>query len=83
MIYVILLLSLVFIGLGFLITNNNASYLLSGYNRLSAEEQQKIDIKPFIQFFRNFHIFLGGSFLVLGLILLNSAWFARHLPRRL
>ncbi|WP_245987188.1 DUF3784 domain-containing protein [Maribacter vaceletii] len=58
--------SLTFITIGFIVTENNAEYLLSGYNTMSKEERKKVDLKSFIPFFRKFHIVLGVSFLILG-----------------
>lgn len=69
MLYFIIGLGLLFIGIGFIITENNAKYLLAGYNTLSKEKQAQIDIKPLLAYFRKFHLFLGISCIVLGLIL--------------
>ena len=59
--------SLFFIALAFILTENNAKYLLAGYNTMSAEERNKVDIKGLIAYFKKFFIFLGLSFLVIGL----------------
>lgn len=69
MIYVILFLSLLFIGTGFILTEKNAPYLLSGYNTMSKEEQAKFDLESYVPHFRKFHLFLGISFGVIGLAL--------------
>lgn len=61
--------SLVFIGIAFLVTENNAKYLLSGFNTMSEDERQKFDIKSYIAYFKNFHILLGISIFITGLIL--------------
>ncbi len=61
--------SLLFVAIGFMVTEKNAKYLLSGYNTMNEEDRKKVDIKAYIPFFRNFHIFLGISFLVLGTFL--------------
>ena len=58
--------SLLFVAIGFIVTENNAKYLLSGYNTMSEEERKKVDIKSYIPYFRKFHIILGISFFVLG-----------------
>lgn len=58
--------SLLFVAIGFIVTENNAKYLLSGYNTMSEEARKKVDIKSYIPYFRKFHIVLGISFLVLG-----------------
>lgn len=69
MIYLFIGMSLLFIAIGSIVTENNAKYLLSGYNTMKEEDQQKFDIKGYIPYFRKFHLFLGISFLVLGLLL--------------
>lgn len=67
MYYIILGLSILFVLVGFMVTEKNAKYLLSGYNTMSKEDQALVDIKSFIPFFRKFHIYLAGSFLFFGL----------------
>src|SRR5690554_5130250 len=69
MLYFIIGLGLLFIGIGFIITESNAKYLLAGYDTLSKEKQAQFDIKPLLAYFRKFHLFLGISCIVLGLIL--------------
>lgn len=66
MIYVLIGMSLLFVAIGFIVTENNAKYLLAGYNTMSEEERKKVDIKSYIPYFRKFHIILGISFLILG-----------------
>lgn len=66
MIYTLIGISLLFVAIGFIVTENNAKYLLSGYNTMSEEKRKKVDIKSFIPFFRKFHIVLGISFFILG-----------------
>ncbi len=69
MIYIILFLSLLFIGVALILTEKNAPYLLSGYNMMSKEEQGKFDLKNYLAYFKKFHWFLGTSFAVIGLVL--------------
>lgn len=69
MIYLFIGLGLLFIAIGYLVSENNARYLLSGFNTLSKEEQEKFDIKSFIPYSRKFHLFLGISFVVIGVAL--------------
>lgn len=69
MIYVITGMSLLYVAIGFVITEKNAKYLLSGYNTMRDEDRKKVDIKAYIPYFRNFHIFLGVSLLVSGIAL--------------
>lgn len=77
MIAPILLLSSIFVVIAFIVDENNAKYLLSGYNTMSEADRAKFNIKSYITFFRNFHIFLGLSLLIISLILLyfiDSIW---------
>lgn len=69
MLYTLLGVSLLFIGIGFLVTENNAKYLLSDYNTMNKEERKHFDLKKYLPYFRKFHIALGASILVLGLLL--------------
>ena len=69
MLYVLTGTGLLFIGMAFLVTTNNAKYLLSGYNTMSEAEREKVDINAYIPYFKKFHLFLGISFISLGLLL--------------
>ncbi|MEN9906950.1 MAG: hypothetical protein RLZZ540_91 [Bacteroidota bacterium] len=69
MMYTLIGMSLLFIAIGFIVTENNAKYLLSGYNTMSEEERKKEDIKAYIPYFRKFHVFLGVSFFLIGNLL--------------
>lgn len=69
MIYIILFLSLLFIGAALILTEKNAPYLLSGYNMMSKEEQAEFDLENYIAYFKKFHWFLGTSFAGIGLAL--------------
>lgn len=66
MYYVIVGLGILFIGVGYLVTEKNAKYLLSGYNTMSEADRKKVDLKLYLPFFKNFHIYLGTSFTILG-----------------
>jgi len=68
MLYVLIGMSLLFVAIGFTVTEKNAKYLLSGYNTMGKAGRKKFDIKAYILFFRNFHIFLGISLLILGVV---------------
>ncbi len=67
MLYVIIGLGVMFLLLAFTLNQNNAKYLLAGYNTASKEDREAFDLDGFLPFFKKFHIFLGLSFLVLGL----------------
>lgn len=69
MIYVLIGLSLLFVAIGFTVTENNAKYLLAGYNTMPQAEQEQFDIKAYIPYFQKFHIRLGVSFLIIGVVL--------------
>ena len=77
MIIPILILSTVFIAIAFIVNENNADQLLSGYNTMSKEEKENFDIKSYLLYFRNFHLFLGSTLLVLSLFVyffVNKDW---------
>jgi hypothetical protein len=69
MLIAIILMSALFAIVGLSVTKNNARYLLSGYNTMSEEEKADVDIENYIPYFRKFHLFLAGSFLIIGLVL--------------
>lgn len=73
MVYLILFMSALFVGIGFIITPSNAGTLLNGYNNLSEEERKYFNLQGFIAFNRRFHVIFGLSFLVIELILLALA----------
>ena len=58
--------SLLFVGIGFTITEKNAPYLLAGYNTMSKEEQELVDLKGLLIFFKKFHVVLGASQAIIG-----------------
>lgn len=70
--YTLIGMSLLFIVIGFIVTENNAKYLLAGYNTMSNEERKKVDIKAYIGYFKKFHLFLGASFFLIGILLIYS-----------
>lgn len=59
-----LFISALFIGIGVILNERNAKYLLSGYNTLSEEEQSRVDIKDYLKFFRSFHVSWVPAFLL-------------------
>ena len=61
--------SVLFVVIGFAVTEKKAKYLLAGYNTISKEDRGKINLKSYIQQFRKFHFYLGASLLTIGLIL--------------
>lgn len=67
MLFLIIFLGLLFLGIGFTLTEKNAPYLLSGYNTMSKEEQAEFDLETYVPAVRKFHFFLGLSTLVVGL----------------
>ena len=69
MMYTIIGMSLLFVAIAFLVTEKNAKYLLAGYNTMNEENREKVDIKCYMRFFKRFHIFLGISLLIIGLVL--------------
>ena len=49
---------ILFIGIAYLLNENNAKYLLAGYNTMSKEEREKVDLPNFLIFWKNFFIML-------------------------
>lgn len=71
MLYVILGMGALFFSLGFIVTENNAQYLLAGYNTMSEDERKKFDLPAYIRFFKKFHIYFGLIFIIIGTLLVN------------
>lgn len=69
MLTTLLLLTALFFVLGFVITERNAKYLLSGYNTMPEEQRKQLNLAAFIRFHKRFHVFLSLSFLLIGLTL--------------
>jgi len=76
MLIVAVILSLIFGAIGFIVTKSNAQYILSGYNTMSEQDRQSVDIDSYLRFFKQFHIVLALSLLggVLLLSLVNNNW---------
>ena len=66
MIYVIIGVSLIFGSLAFILTKDNAQYLLAGYNTMSKEQREQIDIEAYLKMFKQAHITLAISTFLLG-----------------
>jgi hypothetical protein len=64
--YILIGLSVFFTSIGFLVTEKNVKYLMAGYNTMSDEQRKNVDIRSLIKFSRQFHVFLGISFLLIG-----------------
>ncbi len=67
MIYALIIIGLLLVSFAFILTEKNAKNMLAGYNSLSKEEKESVNIKNFIIFYKKFHLFLGISVIVLGL----------------
>ncbi len=65
--FIIIGLGILFVSIGLGVTKNNAKYLLSGYNLMSDEEQQKFNIESYLLFFRKFHFYFGITFILTGI----------------
>ena len=63
MVLLISILSLIFIGIGTLITEKNAAYLLSGYNTMSKEKQEQVDLKELLRFSKKLPLSTGRCLL--------------------
>lgn len=75
MLWLILLLPLLYIVIGFVLTEKNAPTLMSGYNTLSAEEQAAYPLQESVRFFRRFHWAMGSLTLLVGLVLWSLGYF--------
>jgi len=61
----VLFCEIIFVIIAYTINAKNAKYLLSGYNTMSKEEQEKFDLKNYLIFFKKFFINLTlYSFLI-------------------
>jgi len=67
--------------MAYLITEGNASMLLSGYNTMNSEDQKSFPLKEYLVDFKRFHQRFGAGFTALGLILyvVNEDWLGYHL----
>ena len=76
MIYIALLLSAIFFSVGFIVTKNNARYILSGYNTMPEAKRAAVDLDGYLKFFKRFHIILGISLFVGTILisLINNNW---------
>lgn len=74
MLYFIIGLSLFIMAIGFIVNAGNAKHFLAGYNTMKEEERAKVDIHGFLSYFRNFHLFLGLTMMIGGLLL----WYLGH-----
>jgi Flp pilus assembly protein TadB len=66
--YLLFTTAILFVALALILTENNAKYLLAGYNTMSVAEREKVDIKGMITYFKRFFIFLAISLLAIGLL---------------
>ncbi len=76
MLYIALLLSLIFLAVGFIVTEKNAKYILSGYNTMSEAKRATVDIVGYLGLFKRFHITLAISLLAGTVLisLINNNW---------
>jgi hypothetical protein len=63
--HIAIALSVFFAFLAFFVTENNARYILAGYNTMSDQERMTFDIIRFIAYWRRFHLWLAVSFLLI------------------
>ncbi len=60
---IIIIISIVFIVISFILNEKNAKYLLAGYNTMSDEERESFDIIGFLKAFKRIFILIGLSIL--------------------
>ena len=68
-IIVLVVIAVIFISIGYILTENNSKYYLTGYWNSSEKDREKVDLKNFLIFFKRFHLVFGLSFFFIGLIL--------------
>lgn len=66
---ILVVIPVVFIALGFLLTEKNAPNLLSGYSSLTDEEKEEFPLHENVRFYRRFHFLMGGFALGVSLLL--------------
>ncbi len=59
----------IFLVLSTVLSVNNASILLSGYNTLSDAERAQVDVQGYVGHFRKFYRVFAGFYLIVGLVL--------------
>jgi hypothetical protein len=69
MLYLLIGIGVLLLSLAFLLTEQNAKYLLSGYNTMSEQERAAFDLRSYLRLFKRFHVFLGLSMIGFGAIL--------------
>jgi len=71
MIWSILLLPLLFVVIGFILTEKNAPTLMSGYSSLTDEERAAYPLRESVRFFKRFHWSIGLIALLAGTTLFS------------
>lgn len=71
MIWFVLLLPLVFIAIGFILTEKNAPTLMSGYHGLTEQEKAAYPLRESVHFFKRFHWAIGLIALLAGVVLFS------------
>lgn len=61
--------ALVFFGISFIITHGNAAQLLSGYNTMSEQERESVDIVGYVNYFRKFYRMFSLTYFLLGVLI--------------
>lgn len=67
MVYLLIFISVLFFSIGIFINQNNAPYLLSGYNKMTDQERTNFDLTGYLQLHRRFFTFLAVSILFIGM----------------
>jgi len=65
----VVLTDVIFIALALFINKENSTFLLSGYNTMTAEERAHFDIDNFLKFFKKFFLYLAISSTILYVLL--------------
>ncbi len=65
-VFLIFGLFLFFCGIGFIITEKNANYMLAGYNRLTEEEKKAFNLPEFIRKHKTFHLVFSITYTIVA-----------------
>lgn len=81
MLVVSIFLGLLFIGIAFIVTPNNADTLLSGYNTMTDEQKAAFPLQEYLKAFKTFHIRFGVffTFAACSLWFINVEWLGYHM----
>lgn len=84
--FLVFFIGLLFIALAFLRNEKSADAIIAGYDTLSIEQKEEIDLVSLLSYLKKFNIFVGVTVIIVGLALyfltntLITALFAINFP---